>query len=48
MLEIIDKGLTTRAHETPLLFVHGDITPRGAGTSTSSTISPTAVSARPR
>ena len=23
MLEIIDKGLTTRAHETPLLFVHG-------------------------
>ena len=23
MLEIIDTGLTTRAHETPLLFVHG-------------------------
>jgi hypothetical protein len=35
MLEIIDKGLTTRAHETPLLFVHGDITRRGAGTSAS-------------
>jgi len=35
-LEIIDKGLTTRAHETPPLFVHGGITPRGGGTSTSS------------
>ena len=23
MMEIIGKGLTTRAHETPLLFVHG-------------------------
>jgi hypothetical protein len=26
MMEIIGKGLTTRAHETPLLFVHGGVT----------------------
>ena len=48
MLEIIDKGLTTRAHETPLLFVHGGHHAAWCGTSTSSTTSPTEVSARPR
>ena len=41
MLEVIDKGHSSAAHPTALLFVQVATTPRGVGMNISWTISPT-------